>query len=149
MKRTDNDAFYAYIKRYDPDSGYHLVGEVDYHLLRDDQPYEGVGSHRKALGVVFEWLVRQSLENEERARRMFGDNLADQLRPLVYDIDKAQPSPLTSQVFFYCPNIVKTDYYGNAHYDALWKPDDENFGTTVTYWYALTMLSLHPSTLSM
>ena len=137
MKRIDNDAFYAYIKRYDPDSGYHLVGEVDYHLLCDDQPYEGVQSHRKALRVVFEWLVRQSLENEERARRMFGDNLADQLRPLVYDIDKAQPSPLTPQVFFYCPNIVKTGYYGNVCYDAVWKPDDENFGTTVPYWYAL------------
>ena len=137
MKRIDNDAFYAYIKRYDPDSGYHLVGEVDYHLLCDDQPYEGVQSHRKALETVFEWLEKQSMENEERARRMFGDNLADRLRPLVYDIDKAQPSPLTPQVFFYCPNIVKTDYYGNARYDAVWKPDDENFGTTVPYWYAL------------
>ena len=41
MKRIDNDAFYKYIKQYDPDSKYHLVGEVDYHLLCDDKPYEG------------------------------------------------------------------------------------------------------------
>ena len=56
---------------------------------------------------------------------------------LVYDIDKAQPSPLAPPVFFYCPNIVKTDYYGNVCYDAEWVPNDENFGTTVPYWYAL------------
>ncbi|MEE5991541.1 MAG: hypothetical protein V3G41_12770, partial [Lachnospiraceae bacterium] len=137
MKRIDNDTFYDYIKQYDPDREYHLVGEVDYHLLSDDKPYEGMESHREALRVVFEWLVKQSIEDKERARIMFGDDLADKLQPLVYDIDKAKPSPLDPQVFFYCPNIVKTDYYGNAFYDAEWRPDDENFGTTVPYWYAL------------
>ncbi|MBQ1439496.1 MAG: hypothetical protein IIZ10_07395 [Solobacterium sp.] len=137
MKRTENDAFYTFIKQYDPDNEYHLVGEVDYHLLRDDKPYEGISSHREALRVVFDWLVKQSIEDKERARIMFGDDLADKLRPLVYDINKAKPSPLNPQELFYCPNIVKTDYYGNAFYDAEWKPDDENFWTTVPYWYAL------------
>lgn len=33
--------------------------------------------------------------------------------------------------------IVKTDYYGSIFYDAEWKPNDENFGTTLPYWYAL------------
>ena len=137
MKRMDNDAFFQYINQYDPDSEYPLVGEVDYHLLSDDRPYEGIKSHREALRSVFDWLVKQSIENKESARVIFGDDLADQLQPLVYDIDKAQPSPLDRQVFFYCPNIVRTDYYGNVRYDAEWKPNDENFGTTVPYWYAL------------
>ncbi len=118
MKIIDNDAFYEFIKKYDPDDEYHLVGEVSYHLLSDDQPYEGMRSHRKALRFVF-------------------DDLADRMRPLVYDIDQARPSPLDRQVFFYCPGIVKTDYYGNVFYDAGWEPNDENFGTTVPYWYAL------------
>ena len=137
MKRIDNDAFYEYIKQYDPDSEYHLVGEVDYHLLCDDKPYEGIESHREALRCVFDWLVQQSIEDKENAMIMFGDHVADKLRPLAYDIDKAQPSPLAPPVFFYCPNIVKTDYYGNVSYDAEWVPNDENFGTTVPYWYAL------------
>jgi len=137
MKRIDNDTFYEYIKQYDPDSEYYLVGEVDYHLLRDDKPYEGMKSHREALRCVFDWLVKQSIEDKENARIMFGDHVADKLRILAYDIDKAQPSPLAPLVFFYCPNIVKTDYYGNARYDAEWVPNDENFGTTVPYWYAL------------
>ena len=38
MKRIDNDAFYEFIKQYDPDSEYHLVGEVDYHLLFVSNP---------------------------------------------------------------------------------------------------------------
>ena len=33
MNRIDNDPFYDFIKKYDPDSIYHFVGEVDYHLL--------------------------------------------------------------------------------------------------------------------
>jgi hypothetical protein len=137
MKRIDKDAFYEYIKQYNPDSEYHLVGEVDYNLLCDDKPYVGMKSHREALRCVFDWLVKQSIEDKENARIMFGDHVADQLRPLAYDIDKAQPSPLAPPVFFYCPNIVKTDYYGNVRYDAEWVPNDENFGTTVPYWYAL------------
>ena len=137
MKRIDNDAFYEYIKQYDPDSEYHLVGVVDYHLLSDDKPYEGMNSHREALRFVFEWLVKQRIDNKERARIMFGEDLADRMPTLVYDIDKAQPSPLDRQEFLYCPNIVKTDYYGNVWYDAEWEPNDENCGTTVPYWYAL------------
>ena len=137
MKIIDNDSFYEFVKKYDPDSKYHFAGEVDYHLLCDDKPYEGMRSHREALRFVFEWLVEQSIEERESARSMFGDELADRLSPLVYDINKAQPSPLDPQEFFYCPNIVRTDYYGNAWYDAGWEPNDENFGTTVPYWYAV------------
>jgi len=137
MQIIDNDAFYEYIKQYDPDIEYHLVGEVDYHLLSDDEPYEGMRSHREALRFVFDWLAERRIENNENARIMFGDDLANRLQSLVYDIDKAQASPLDPQVFFYCPHIVKTDYYGNVFYDAEWEPNDENFGTTVPYWYAL------------
>ena len=137
MKRVENDAFYEYIKRYDPDSENHLVGEVDYHLVCDDAPYKGIASHREALRSVFDWLVKQSIKNIENARILFGEDYADQLHPLVYDIDKAQPSPLDPQVFFYCPNIVKTDCNGRVWYDSEWEPDDENIGTAVPYWYAL------------
>ena len=137
MKRIDNDAFHDFIKQYDPDSQTLSVGEVDYYLLCDDKPYEGIRSHREALCFVFDLLIRDEMENRENARIKPGDGAADKLRSLVYDIDKAKPSPLDPQVFFYCPDIVKTDYYGNAFYDAGWKPDDENFGTTVPYWYAV------------
>ena len=137
MYEIKNDAFYDFVKQYDSYTEYHFVGEVDYHLLSDDKPYEGMKSHREALRFVFDRLVKQSIENKERARIMFGNHVADKLRTLAYDIDKAQPSPLAPLVFFYCPNIVKTDYYGNVRYDAEWVPNDENFGTTVPYWYAL------------
>ena len=57
MKKLDNDAFYDLIRQYDPDDEYHLVGEVDYHLLCDEKPYEGVNSHREALRAVFDRLA--------------------------------------------------------------------------------------------
>ena len=67
MKRIDNDAFYEYIKQYDPDSEYHFVGAVDYHLLCDDKPYEGMKSHREALRFVFDSLVEHSIEDKEKS----------------------------------------------------------------------------------
>lgn len=137
MHEIVNDAFYEYIKKYDPDSEYHFVGEVDYHLLSDDKPYGDQNSHREALNTVFEGLVKESMENQENARKMFGDRVADRRHPLTYDISKAQAKPLAPQEFFYCPDIVKTDYYGNIWYNAEWKPNDDNCGTTVPYWYAL------------
>ena len=137
MYEIKKDAFYDYIRQYDSDIEYHFVGEVDYHLLKDDKPYEGLQSHREALIVVFDHLVEDSIENQKSARERSDDDIANQLSQLVYDIDKAQPTALKPNDFFYCPNIVKTDYYGNVHYDAEWKPNDDNFGTTVPYWYAL------------
>ena len=137
MQIIENDAFYEYIKRYDPNSQDHLVGEVVYHLLRDDSPYEGMRSHREALRFVFDLLEKQSVEEMENDRIMPGDDRTDQGHPLVYDIDQAEPSPLDPQVFFCCPSIVKTDYYGNVRYDAEWVPNDKNLGTAAPYWYAL------------
>ena len=106
MYEIKNDAFYDHIKQYNT--------EIEYHLLKDNKPYDGLRSHREALIAVFE-----------------------RLQPLAYDIDKAQPTAIDPGDFFYCPNIIKIDYYGNVQYDAEWKPNDDNFGTTVPHWYAL------------
>ena len=137
MKIIDNDYFYEFIRKYDPDSEYQFVGEVDYHLLKSDKPYEGLQSHREALTVVFDRLAENSIEDLKGIRERCGDDVADKLSPLIYDIDKAKATPLDPNDFFYCPNIVKTDYYGNVYYDAEWEPNDENYGTTVPYWYAV------------
>ena len=135
MREIRNDAFYDCIRQYDADPEYHLVGEVDYHLLKDEEPYEGLPSHRKALLAVFDGLAQNRTEEQKRVRERFGDDLADRMSPLQYDIGKAQPTPLSPDDFFYCPNIAKILYYGDVSYDAEWKPD--NCGTTVPYWYAL------------
>ena len=137
MQVINNDYFYDFIKQYDTDPEHHLVGEVDYYLLSDEEPYAGLDSHREALRVVFERLGERCVEDKEKAREMWGDEVADKLHPWVYDLNKAQPSPLDPQELFYCPDIIDTDYYGNAQYDADWEPNDENFGTTVPYWYAI------------
>ena len=132
-----NDAFYDFIRPYDSDAEYHCAGEVNYYLLKDNKPYEGPGSHREALTVVFDRLAEESIEDIKDIRERRGDDIADQLSPLMYDFDKAQPTALKADDFLYCPNIVKIDYYGNAFYDAEWEPNDENCGTTVPYWYAV------------
>jgi hypothetical protein len=137
MYEIKNDSFYDFIRPYDLDDEYHFVGEVDYHLLKSDKPYEGLRSHREALIVVFDRLAENSIEDLKGIRERCGDDAADKLSPLIYDIDKAKPTPLDPNDFFYCPDIVNIDYYGNVYYDAEWKPNDENCGTTVPYWYAV------------
>ena len=77
MYEIENDAFYDYIKQYDPDNEYHFVGEVDYHLLKDDKPYDGLRSHREALIVVFDRLAENSIR--------------DQFSPLVYESGLGNP----------------------------------------------------------
>ncbi len=68
MERIINDPFYEHIKQYDPDSEYHLVGEVDYHLLCDDKPYEGISSHREALRSVFDRRAEKAIQYNLRSR---------------------------------------------------------------------------------
>ena len=137
MHEIISDVFYDLARRYDPNSEFHMVGEVDYHLLRDEKAHEGLKSHKEALIAVFKNIKEKENKEREEARETRGDAYADQLIPLTYDIGKAQATPLDPQTFFYCPNIVKSDRYGNVWYDAVWEPNDENCGTTVPYWYAL------------
>ena len=137
MKEITKDTFYDFIRPYDLDDEYYLVGEVDYHLLKSDKTYEGLQSHREALIVVFDRLAENRIEDLKGIRERCGDDVADKLSPLIYDIDKAKPTQLDPSVFFHCPNIVKIDYYGNVYYDTEWESNDENCGTTVPYWYAV------------
>ncbi len=137
MYVIQNDPFYELIRPYDSDLEYHFVGEVDYHLLKSDMPYAGLRSHREALLVVFERLVQNSIADRKGIQERWGEDIADPLSPLVFDIEKAQAAPLPPKDLFYCPNVVKIDSNGNVCYDAVWSPNDENFGTSVPYWYAL------------
>jgi hypothetical protein len=137
MHEIINDTFFDLIKRYDQYGEDHFAGEVGYYLLTYNEPYEGLDSHREALNAVFEGLVEKSIEHREKVRIDLGDRVADKFHPWVYDIEKAQATPLAPSDFFYCPDIVRIDSNGCVFYDAEWVPNDDNFGTTVPYWYAV------------
>lgn len=115
MQEILNDTFYELAKQYSPNSEFHLVGEVDYHLLRDDRAYEGLKSHKAALVLVFDRLVDESIKDLESVRERLGDDIADQLSPTAYDIDKAKPTPLTPQAFFYEWTTDWSDFFDDGH----------------------------------
>ena len=133
MREIRNDPFFDLLKRYDPNGGGRAAGEVEYHLLRDDGPYEGPGSHREALRSVFENLAEEERAHSGERR----DGRAADLPEWTFDVARARAKPLSPEAFFYCPNVMGTDARGGVRYDAGWVPDDENIGTTVPYWYAL------------
>ncbi len=64
MYEIKNDAFCGFIKQYDSDPEYHFAGEVDFHLLEDDEPYQGLQSHRAALIVVFDHPEENRTEDQ-------------------------------------------------------------------------------------
>ncbi len=137
MQRIKKDIFFDFIRKYNSDSDYHFVGEVNYYLLHDDKAYNGIRSHREALNSVFNDMVKKSPVNLEKGEEILNGRDIDTNDLRTYDVNKAQPTEVTPQLFFYCPNIVSTGYYFNVSYDAEWKKDNYNFGTTVPYWYAL------------
>ena len=51
MQEIKKDTFYDFAKQYAPDSEYHFVGEVNYHLLHDDT---ASGHHLPARSPVFQ-----------------------------------------------------------------------------------------------
>ena len=79
MQEILNDAFYEFAKQYSPNSEFHLVGEVDYHLLRDDKAYEGLKSHKAALVLVFDQLVDQSIKDLESVVFLLPEYCKDRL----------------------------------------------------------------------
>ena len=137
MQEIEKDFFYDFVKKYGSDGEDHWLGETYYYLLRDEKPYEGLRSHREALEFVFDLLIKRSREDQEKAGQRLDNDMADRPDPWTYDIMKAQAVRLDPREFFFCPDIVRTDFYGNVWYDAGWKPDDENIGTSVPYWYAV------------
>ena len=137
MHEILNDAFYDFVRQYDPNGEDHFAGAVGYYLVRGEGAYMGLESHREALRTVFESLVRKSAEYIEQVRENLGDEAADRMEPWTFDISKAQAAALDPAGFVYCPEIIKKDHYGNAVYDAPWKPGSGDLGAPVPYWYAV------------
>ncbi len=137
MREITSDPFFDFLKQYDPNGEGHFAGEVSFYLLTGDKPYAGLDSHREALDAVSEILVEESIEDREKVRIILGDRAADSIYPPVCDVEKAEATPLDTAEFLYCPEILRTDSNGRVFYDAEWSPNDENFGTSVPYWYAV------------
>lgn len=78
MYEIQNDAFYDFIRPYDSDAQYHFAGEVDYHLLKSDKPYEGLQSHRGAQELdADEFLDVELLPMEQLIRDIMDGKVPD------------------------------------------------------------------------
>ena len=109
MYELTNDPFYEALIQYDSCF-------LDYCLVKDDEPYQGEPSHRKALDFFMGALAEEAIF------------------PWKYDISKAQGKVIDTASFFFVPELLRKDRHGNNLYDCDYS--NSNTGEAVPYWYA-------------
>ena len=109
---------------------------VEFYLMADEKPYNGIESHRAALLFAMHLINENEKQDIKKAEELFGKEYADQLHLFTCDISKAEAKSLDPGELLFVPKILRTGYYGNKDYDSDWVPNDENFGKEVPYWYA-------------
>ena len=128
MRELMDDPFYGVVRRYD-----RCV--IEYCLMEDDAPHRGLQSHRDAVLFAMRRAVDRSIEEERRDEARWDRDVADELEPWSYDMDKAKATPIDAASFLHAPEILRVDRNGRAFYDCGRKSYPDNEGR-IPYWYA-------------
>ena len=127
MRELKNDTFYDILKKYD-------WCRVEYCLIKDDAPYEGLESHRKAIAFAMQIHNERDIEDTRNYNEKWGTDY--KAFPLESDPGKAQAVRTDPDVFLFVPDILRRDANGAVFYDTDWEPNDDNIGGQIPYWYA-------------
>ena len=109
---------------------------VEFYLMADEKPYNGIESHRAAILFAIYLINENEKQDIKKAEELFGKEYADQLHLFTCDISKAEAKNIDPGELLFVPKVLRKGYNGNKEYDSDWVPNDENFGKEVPYWYA-------------
>lgn len=127
LHEPENDNAYAVISQYDPEG-------VQYFLMTDDLPYQGLDSHREAIRFAMQKASDLMIRDIKEAEVKLEKTYADAMRPISFDIGKAEAKPIDAKDLLYVPVLLKKDRLNNTFYDCDYK--NENNGGAIPYWYA-------------
>lgn len=127
MRELTNDSFYELIEQYD-----RCV--IDYCLMEDNMPYQGLRSHKDAVLLAMLKVIERYLDEQLSSEIMFSRDVPAEPFPWNLDMAKAEAHLIDAETLLHVPEILRTDYYGNRHYDCPW-PDPLE-GDQIPYWYA-------------
>ena len=129
MYELKNDELDKIIEKEEPEG-------VEFFLMADERPYNGIESHRAALLFAMHMINENEKQTIKKAEELFGKEYADRLHLFTCDIGKAAAKRINPEELLFVPEVLRKDYYGNKKYNSDWVPNDENFGKEIPYWYA-------------
>ena len=109
---------------------------VDFFLMADESPYNGIESHRAAILFAVHLINEKEKQTIKKAEELFGKEYADKLHLFTCDSSKAEAKSLDPKELLFIPDVLSKDRYGNKKYGSDWVPNDENCGKQIPYWYA-------------
>ena len=109
---------------------------VDFFLMADERPYNGMESHREAILFAVHLVNENEKQTIKKAEERFGKEYADRLHLFTCDCSKAEAKSLDPKELLFIPDVLSKDRYGNKKYGSDWVPNDENCGKQIPYWYA-------------
>ena len=86
---------------------------VEFYLMSDKKPYNGIESHRAALLFAMHMINENEKQSIKKAEELFGKEYADRLHLFTYDISKAEAKSLDPKELLFVPKVLRKGYYGN------------------------------------
>ena len=99
---------------------------VEFFLMADERPYNGIESHRAAILFAIHLVNENEKQTIKKAEELFGKEYADRLHLFTCDCSKAEAKRLDPGELLFVPDVLRKDRYGNKKYDSDWVPNDEN-----------------------
>ena len=129
MRESTDSPIYDIIRKYD-----RCV--IDYCLMEDDAPYQGIKSHKKALEFAMLRAIERSVEDELRDKAVCGGKVTYLPYPWSFDIDKAEAAPLDGASFLFVPERLYKNDGRSSFYDYGCEWVFPNDGGKIPYWFA-------------
>lgn len=127
MREINNDPFYKRIGNYK-----NCI--IDYCLMEDDTPYQGMRSHKDAILFAMRKVTERDIDTQLETELGYCGEFPAEPFPWYLDIGKAQARQIDPAAFFRVPEILGKDRVGRwAYASAL--PDPLK-GEQIPYWYA-------------
>ncbi len=127
MREINNDPFYKWIGNYK-----NCI--IDYCLMEDDTPYQGMRSHKDAILFAMRKVTERDIDTQLETELGYCGEFPAEPFPWYLDIGKAQARQIDPAAFFRVPEILGKDRVGRwAYASAL--PDPLK-GEQIPYWYA-------------
>ena len=117
MYELKNDELDKILEKEEPEG-------VEFFLMADERPYNGIESHRAAILFAMHLVNENEKQTIKKAEELFGKEYADRLHLFTYDISKAEAKSLDPKELLFVPKVLRKDYYGNKEYDSDWVPND-------------------------
>jgi hypothetical protein len=96
MYELKNDELDKILEKEEPEG-------VEFFLMADERPYNGIESHRAAILFAMHLVNENEKQTIKKAEELFGKEYADRLHLFTYDVSKAEAKSLDPKELLFVP----------------------------------------------